>query len=537
MKRFCIILLVLMIFLCACNLKNNNIAIKNTSDQEMTVSKSETDYSNLHELAKMYEKSVLGRTLDTDSPVIFTIGVLAEFNKDEDYIKDYAYTMPYENTKEIASIFFCKELIAIKNDSVYYSFPDDDNYKDIILEPFEINDNGEEVSVLYGRFIDDEDGNRRWLYPVTYTMVPYILTEDEIPLILSDELKAGEQQYRIKNIENITNLEYAKKIYMENGYGDLVVNKTYEISSPDDILEMAKRVNSEIYNELNATYTLTKDIDMSNVKFTPIGVNKSDIYYFDERNPNNIGFCGIFDGNNFTISNLNYVGESTEPNEMGEYFGFFSVLGKGAHVKNLNIENANIGYKGEFNNVSAGILSGRMLSATVENCNVSGTVKGISDVGGFVGSTSFYDYKIEDSNNCSEIYNCKADIEVFGENWVGGFIGSNHRTIVTNCSVKGIVTCDKITENTNMPMGIGGFAGHNLWAEIRNCGASVWVKTMVNASCVGSHVGLNEGDIYECFYNSTVSNWKPSGDSPRDDLQNDVVGLPNDEYYKRASEN
>ncbi len=537
MKKIFIILLVLMIILCACNLKNNNIAIKNTSDQEMAVSKPDADYSNMHELANRYEKSASGRTLDTDSPVLFTMGILAEFNKAEDYIKDYIFTMPYENTKEIASIFFCKELIAIKNDSVYHSFSDDDNYKDIILEPFEINDNGEEVSVLYGRFIDNEDGSRRWLYPVTYTMVSYILTEDEIPLILTDELKAGEQQYRIKNIENITNLKYAKKIYMENGYGDLVVDKTYEISSPDDISEMAKRVNSEIYNELNATYTLTNDIDMSNVKFTPIGVNKSDIRYFDERNPNYIGFCGIFDGNNFTISNLNYVGESTVPNEMGNYFGFFSVLGKGSHVKNLNIKNANIDYKGEFSNVSAGILAGRMLSATAENCNVSGTVRGISEVGGFAGSTSFYDYKIEDRNSCSEIYNCKADAEVFGENWVGGFIGSNHRTIVTNCSVKGIVTCDKITEDTNMPIGIGGFAGHNHWAEIWNCGASVWVKTMVNASCVGSHVGLNEGDIYECFYNSTVSNWKPSGDSPRVELQNDVVGLPDDEYYKRASEN
>jgi len=536
MKKILFNVLVLMIFLCSCNLKSNNIAIKNTSDQEMTVSKSETDYSNLHELTKMYEKLELGRTLRTDSPVFFTMGILAEFNKDEDYMKDYIFTMPYEKTKEIASIFFCKELIARKDDSVYYSYPDDDKYKDIILEPFEINDNGEEVSVLYGRFIDDEDGNRRWLYPVTYTVVPYIIIEDEIPLILSDEIKAGEQRYRIKSIENITNLEYAKKIYTDNGYGDLVVHKKYEISSSDDILEMAKRVNSEIYNELNATYILTKDIDMSNVKFIPIGISKSDIYYLDERNPNNIGFSGIFDGNNFTISNLNYVGELTEPNELGEYFGFFSVLGKGAHVKNLNIENANIDYKCECTNVSAGILAGKLLSATVENCNVSGIVKGISYVGGLVGKASF-DYKIDDINVCSEIYNCKGDVKVFGENWVGGFIGSNGRTIITNCSVKGIVTCYKITEDTNMPMGIGGFVGYNCWAEIRNCGASVWVKTMVNASCVGSHVGLNEGDIYECFYNSTISNWKPSGDSPRDELQNNVVGLPNDEYYKRVSEN
>lgn len=533
MNKKLIMLSVLLVLLCSCSLKNNSTDMKKSSEEEMAISKVEIDYSNLHETARIYEKIGLGYTLNESNqmyPVFFTRGILHEFNKDADYIKDYTFTISYEKAKEIASLFFRKKLIS-ESDSTTYAYYLDD-YKDIILEPFEINDNGKEISVLYGRFIDDEEGNRHWLYPVTYTVVPYILAEDEIPSIFSDELKAGEQRYRIQNVENIISLEEAEKIYSDNGYADLFVRKSYEIDSADDILEMSKRVNSQIYNEINADYTLTKDVDMSDMEFTPIGMSKANIGELDERNPNNLGFCGTFEGNNFTISNLNYVGESTKSDNMTEYFGFFSVLGSGSHIKNLNIENASIDYSGEFSSVSAGILAGRMLRAKVENCNVSGTVKGIYDVGGLVGSST-YDFIIDDSNACSEILNCKADVEVFGQDWIGGFIGSNHRTIITNCFAKGIATCDKITDNSDMPMGIGGFAGHNVWAEIRDCGASVWVKTMVNARCVGSLVGLNEGDIYESFYNSDISNWKPSGDSPNGDLQNDIVGLPNDEYNKQ----
>ncbi|WP_312832615.1 GLUG motif-containing protein [Sedimentibacter saalensis] len=533
MKNKIIFILVVLLLLCSCSITDKDIETNKPAEEEIPVLKAEVDYSNLHELTRLYEKYALGINLDPYVPGFFAMGMLHEYGKDEEFIKDNIFSMPYEQIYDFAPLFFSDDVIIEKENITYAGYLD--QYKDIILEPFEINDSVEDISVLYGRFIADEDGIRHWLYPVIYTVEPCYLTEDEIPAVLADKIKAGEQRFRIKNIENIKDLENAKKIYTENGYGDLFAQKTYEISSPDDILAMSERVNSEVYNEMNASYTLTKDIDMSNAEFTPIGISKSYMSYLDERNPNNMGFTGTFEGNNFTISNLNCVGKSSESNEMGEYLGFFSVLGNGAHVNNLNIENANIVYENNFYNVSSGILAGRMLSAIVENCYVSGSVKGIGNVGGLVGETT-YDYKTDDSSLCSEIINCKANVEVYGEDWVGGLIGSNHRTIVTNSSVSGIVTCDKIYDDVDMPMGIGGFAGHNVWADIRNCGADVWVKTMVDSRCVGSFVGLNEGDIYECFYNSTTSNWKPSGDTPIDESQNDIADIPEDEYYKRLSE-
>ncbi|WP_312831511.1 hypothetical protein [Sedimentibacter saalensis] len=540
MKKIILLVFIMMLLMSACtkNVQNTNFdnisvnsveeADKNNNaapeSNEFLALNTEVDYSNLHEFVKQYEKFA-GGSLNELTPVFFTIGILHELNKDEEFNDDNFYTMPYEKVKEMAPLFFNEELIKYYENDLYAL--DFNTYKDIILEPFEICDNGKEITVLYGRFINDEEGRRHWLYPVRYTVEPYILKEDEIPLIFSDVFKAGEQRYRILNVENY-DFKIAEEIYSSNGYGELFEQKEYEIRSAEDIIEMSKRVNSKIYNELNATYILKNDIDMSNVEgFIPIG--KSDSYiYPDHRDPTSNGFSGSFEGNNFTISNLTYMEASADYSNLTDFIGFFSILSKGAHIKNLNIENANIGYKSECSNISAGILAGRISCAKIENCNVSGTVKGIYDVGGLVGSSSF---KLEDIY--SEIINCKADVDVFGENWIGGLLGSIDRVIVRNCYVEGTVTCDKFTSSTNMPMGVGGFAGLNVEGQIRNCGAGVWVKTMVNASFVGSFVGLNEGDIYECFYNSDISNWKAIGDSSREEFQDNVVGLSNDEYSNR----
>lgn len=541
MKKIILVVFIMMLLISACtkNMQNTDIgkasgnvveeADKNNdtaleSDENVALD-SDVDYSKLHEFVKQYEKFAAGGNLNESTPIFFTIGILHELNKDEEFNDNSLYIMPYEKVKEMAPLFFDEQLIKYYDNNFYA--PDFNTYKDIILEPFEIYNNGKEISVLYGRFINDEEGRRHWLYPVRYTVEPYILNKDEIPVIFSDVFKAGEQRFRILNVENY-DLKMAEEIYSSNGYGELFEQKEYEISSAEDIIEMSKRVNSQIYNELNATYILKNDIDMNNVEgFLPVG--KSDPYnYLDHRDPNSNGFSGSFEGNNFTISNLTYMMESDDYSDLTEFIGFFSVLGEGAHIKNLNIENANVGYEIECSNVSAGILAGRISCAKIENCNVSGTVKGIYDVGGLVGSSSF---DLEDIY--SEIINCKADVEVFGENWIGGLLGSNDRAIIRNCYVKGTVTCDKLTNSANMPMGIGGFAGHNVEGEIRNCGAGVWVKTMVNASCVGSFVGLNEGYTYGCFYNSDISDWKASGDSSREELQDNIVGLSNDDYSNR----
>lgn len=539
MKKYLFLISAVCILLCSCSQQSDSNIISNEIPEEYNSEKdSEANYSKLHELALMYEKYAWGYSLEEYTPVSYVTGLLVDLNKQDKFLDETTITIPYEVTKEISSLFMSYELIDKDSYNVTYSYPIE-KYPNISLEPFQISNTDDQINVLYGRFVKNNDGSKHWLYPVKYTAVPYVLTEDNIPSILSDVIKAGEQMYRIINVENIYDIDIVKNIYIDNGYGELFEEKSYELTSSEDVVEMSKRVNSCLYNEICATYNLMNDIDMSSVEFIPIGRDYNYMEFFDHRMPNIVGFCGVFNGNNHSISNLSVLLELEKSDNMEENsIGFFSVLGQGAVVKDLNILNANIGYIGEKGSVEAGILAGRIYGSKVENCIVSGTVKGTVNVGGLSGDAQS-GYKLTGEEQKCEITDCHADIEVYGGNWIGGFVGSNAADII-NCSVKGIVTCDEIINNKghftgDMPFGIGGFTGHNS-TQIRNCGANVWVKTMVNVRWVGSFIGYNDEDVYECFYNSTVSNWKPVGYCPNDFNQNDITDLPKEEYYTRLSE-
>lgn len=80
--------------------------------------------------------------------------------------------------KEISSLFISGE----PSESSYtgtHAYPIQ-KYPNISLEPFEINKANEQINILYGRFIIDENANKHWLYPVKYTAIPYILTSHRI---------------------------------------------------------------------------------------------------------------------------------------------------------------------------------------------------------------------------------------------------------------------------------------------------------------------------------------------------------------------
>lgn len=538
MKKIIILLSFISILLCSCNQQANNNEISNEPQKniENGTEEDEADYSKLHELALMYEKYAWGYGLDDYSHILYATGLLVDLNKQENFLDDdYTITIPFEDTKEISSLFMSGE----PSESSYtgtHAYPIS-KYPNISLEPFEVNNTNEQINILYGRFIIDEHGNKHWLYPVKYTAVPYVLSEEDIPEILSDILISGEQMYRIINVENIYDMDLVKSIYSANGYSKLFEEKSYDLASPEDLVKMSERVNSGLYNEIHASYNLICDIDMSGVEFVPMGKYSDYTVNYDHRVHNRLGFCGVFNGNNHSISNLSILKEYEVSLNMENLIGFFSILGQEASVKDLCIINANIDYTGENASI-AGILAGRMYGSNVENCSVSGTVKGTANVGGFAGIAESGDSLNGDKIKCI-IADCHADVEVYGENWLGGFIGSNSADI-SNCSVKGIVTCDEIISNKgpstpeNMPFGIGGFTGFNS-KQIINSGADVWVKTMVNVKWVGSFIGYNQGSAYECFYNSSVSHWDPVGLFLNDFDKNGIKDLPNEEYYTRLS--
>ena len=541
MKKIIIVLLSFVsILLCSCNQQTGkgNISDIPPGNIEKNSEEDEANYSKLHESALMYEKYAWGYGLDDYAHVLYATGLIVDLNKQDNFLDDdYTITLPYEDTKEISSLFMNGEPSQGSYNGTH-AYPIS-KYPNIILEPFETNKENEQINVLYGRFAIDEDGNKHWLYPVKYTAVPYVLAEDDIPEILSDVLTDGEEMYRIINVENIYDMDRAKGIYSANGYSELFEEKSYDLASPEDLVKMSERVNSGLYNEIHASYNLMCDIDMSGIEFVAMGKYSDYTVNYDHRVHNKLGFCGVFNGNNHSINNLSIVKKYEESSNMENSIGFFSVLGQEASVKDLNITNANINYIGENASVAAGILAGRMHGSNVENCSVSGTVKGTANVGGLAGiADSGYDLNNEEIQ--CEITDCHADAEVYGESWIGGFIGSNSADIL-NCSVKGTVTCDEIISNKgtstpeNMPFGIGGFTGFNS-KQIINCGADVWVKTMVNVKWVGSFIGYNQGYAYECFYNSSVSHWDPVGLFLNYFYVNGISALADEEYYTRLSE-
>lgn len=537
MKKYLILIFAISIFLSSCNLQaaNSNIPNEPLEYAGEDSKKIEENYSKLHEFALMYEKYAQGYASDDYTPLLYTINLLTDLNKEDKFLYENDITIPYEDAKKISSLFMSYEISEDAYSGTHY-YPLAE-YPEISLEPFEINSSEEQVSILYGRFVNDEQGNKHWLYPVKYTAVPYILAEEDIPSILSDVFKAGEQMYRIINLENIYDIDATKNIYTNNGYGELFSEKSYDLASPEDLVAMSKRVNSRLYSEIRATYNLMCDIDMSGIEFEPIGKYTNYTQSYDHRVHDMSGFCGAFNGNNYTISNLSILKEIEVSYDIVENSnGFFSILGQGALVKDLNIFNANIDYIGEEGSMAAGILAGKIYGSKVENCKVSGLVKGTSNVGGLTGEVSSV-YDVSDEVLKCEIINCHADVEVYGGNWIGGFTGSNNANII-NCSVKGTLICDEIVNNKGhwtgeMPFGIGGFTGHNI-KEISNSGANVWVKTMVNVKWVGSFIGYNDGHAYECFYNGTLSHWDPVGFDPneyREPRKSYILNLLQEEYY------
>lgn len=131
-----------------------------------------------------------------------------------------------------------------------------------------------------------------------------------------------------------------------------VADNEYAVSSAEGMSWFADQVNTN--GKAGMTITLTNDIDLNNVEWTPIGQTGGyNVATF---------FQGVFDGNGHTIKNL----KITTTNEGGNYaaglFGFIDAAS--ATIKNLTIEGAVVNGH-HWTGVIAGYLSG-----TIENCHV-----------------------------------------------------------------------------------------------------------------------------------------------------------------------
>lgn len=327
---------------------------------------------------------------------------------------------------------------------------------------------------------------------VDYTVTPCVL--EDVPYMLDYKLKDGDTIYAIKEVVS------SKEIFRGE-------EKTIEISTAEDLINLSNDYAENGHKYINYTYVLTNDIDMSGVTgFLPIGRNKKLSY--DERDTSASGFSSVFDGKGYTIKNLT-ITDAQNAYSSEYYMGFFAEISKYGTVKNLNLENINI-----TTVVVSGGFAGT-ISGVVENCHISGKVSTISSAGGFAANIHGY------SN--TSIKNCTADVDVYGESVLGGFVGvtsywgyENRSTEYTieNCVSFGSVNSDKHSgvnySHYDNPNTIGGFVGRAISGSFINCHVQTPIRLNHTSNMVGSFAAISENvaNFEGCTYNpETSGNW------------------------------
>jgi hypothetical protein len=196
-------------------------------------------------------------------------------------------------------------------------------------------------------------------------------------------------------------------------------------------------------NGLTRHYKLVQNITLAGSNnWTAIGASGSN------------NFTGSFDGQGYTISNLNI-------NTTADYQGMFGSIDTGGIVKNLGL--------------------------------VGGRVSGGSRVGGIAGT------------NRAMVQNCYVTGNISGSDFVGGVVGHNNGGTVQNCYTTGNIS------STGSSSVIGGVAGYNNTGTVQNCYATGNVSSTGSSSVIGGVAGRNSGMMQNCYATGNVSGGSTAG--------------------------
>lgn len=245
-------------------------------------------------------------------------------------------------------------------------------------------------------------------------------------------------------------------------------NKTITIASAEELALLAYSIYTNgMYRDY--TITLSADLDLGGHYWIPIG---------DART--NHDFIGTFDGDIYTISNLDVWVKQKKDNDQdpgddvtsnGNVAGLFGKIGAGGTVKDVIISSGtNIHVKNPKADCSVGGIAG------INNGTIIGCSNAVKVTGNF--STSN----------------------------VGGIVGENHGTI-QNCYNLGNVYTTKTNNH------IGGIVGNNA-GNVQNCftrceitaGGGTTYETVTPYPLAGN----NDGTVSGCFYMNGTENDVPS---------------------------
>ena len=320
---------------------------------------------------------------------------------------------------------------------------------------------------------DVQGAQEGWIemMPCTYTDNGTTITCWEANVVPSYEITKlmanndGEVRTLSAAINPVAGSFYNITLNNDKGYTD-DGNGNYTVTTAEGLKAVADIANS---GSLDINITLDKDINLTGITWTPIGID------FDHQ------YTGTFDGGGHTITGLTMTGSN-------ENAGLFGYIGKdGGTVKNVVLKDVQITSNNQYANVGgmAGINNG-----TIENCSVSGgSVSGYS-AGGVVGQ-----------QYSGSITLCNSSATVQGTSQVGGVVGyTNYGVTLTACYATGDVTAkDNDTAGIFFAGGVVGSNGGNLTA----CYATGDVTGGTGSIYVGGVTGSNDSGTLTACYHAT----------------------------------
>ena len=260
-------------------------------------------------------------------------------------------------------------------------------------------------------------------------------------------------------------------------------------------------------------YELTKDLDFNDNDSYSSTSNKVIWTTGEGWQPigdNSNSFSGIFNGNNYTISNLMIN------TPLNAYIGLFAMINNSARIESVNLNKVDI-----VGRKLVGALVGKNIGGTIRNIQLDGNssttsiVVGMeSQVGGLVGMNA----------EGSVIDNVDLDrVSIKGYNQVGGLVGMSKKSTIRNINVRGDSSTTSTIVGTRDEVGglvgnaegsvidnvdldrisiegdgkVGGLVGMSKKSTIRNInvrGDSSTTSTIVGTGDeVGGLVGMNTG--------------------------------------------
>lgn len=302
-----------------------------------------------------------------------------------------------------------------------------------------------------------------------------VQSEDETSSQKDPQTSSDSDEEASPGFDDFTIVQPDVSIGVETGENVSDVQATgTEIKTPDDL--------KNISNDLNGSYYLANNIDMSGVTFTPIGPSSSS------------PFKGTFDGNGYAIQNLTISGTS-------DYQGLFGYLDS-ATVKNLTIENCNIN-GGNYTAAVAGYSKGSKITGVkVDGGSIAGSMYVSSIVGCAIDSASS-----SDPGTNTEVSNCSNSATIHATyGYVGGIVGyakCNSSSYFNTSTAEQLQTVIENCVNTGNIQGggtIGGILGEAAYpAAVKNCSNTGIILS--SKGTVGGIVGKIEkgGSVVNCF--------------------------------------